>query len=454
MLGVRLRLLAVAALLFPAALRADDTHYQDFVMGGRAVGLGGAFTSLADDPSGLYYNPAGIADSYRSNLQVSTSLYGFERGSLEDRPILAVPGVGSLSVNFTDLVVVPASAGFLTSFGRKGEDGMPMQAYGVSVLIPSYRSSSASTADARRSYSQRVTDGELWSGVGYGIKPFPSLRFGLSAYYVLRTLSEREQATLQTTLADGQMRFQTLINDVSMVAGSVVIIAGAKFSLSPRWTVGASVQMPSFQVHGSTLLHSVSTYADPSGPPGQQTNFQNVDLSVPADARYAAGMRLGINHSVPHRYTFAFDLSGHLPVEYSLAQVSDSEARARLPFNPDITRHGVVNANVGAEVMVIREVSVAAGAYTNFSSAPTIEANPRTDQPPQVNLFGMTLALGYFGDYTLSRLGVVYSFGQGYDVIPNVGTDFQSQVQNLRNFSRARYFQSFFYIFVSSSFRY
>ena len=147
-------------------------------------------------------------------------------------------------------------------------------------------------------------------------------------------------------------------------------------------------------------------------------------------------------------------MSGHLPVAYTLAQVSDAETRARLPFNPDITRHAVVNANIGAEVMIVREVSVAAGAYTNFSSAPTIAANPRTDQPPQVDLFGMTLALGYFGEYTLSRLGVVYSFGQGYDVIPNIATDFQSQVQNLRSFSRAAYFQSFFYVFVSSSFRY
>ncbi|MEO1175145.1 MAG: UPF0164 family protein, partial [Myxococcota bacterium] len=58
----------VAVLLLAAPARGDDTHYQDFIVGGRAVGLGGAFTALADDPSGLFYNPAGIADIDETNL--------------------------------------------------------------------------------------------------------------------------------------------------------------------------------------------------------------------------------------------------------------------------------------------------------------------------------------------------------------------------------------------------
>ena len=49
---------------------ADDGHYQNFLVGERAAGMGGAFTAIANDPSGTYYNPAGLVDikSNASNL--------------------------------------------------------------------------------------------------------------------------------------------------------------------------------------------------------------------------------------------------------------------------------------------------------------------------------------------------------------------------------------------------
>lgn len=40
-------------------------------VGARAMGLGGAFTSVADDPSAVYWNPAGIARMEKSQLQFS-----------------------------------------------------------------------------------------------------------------------------------------------------------------------------------------------------------------------------------------------------------------------------------------------------------------------------------------------------------------------------------------------
>ena len=68
--------LALLALTLAGPARADDTHYHDYPIGGRAVGLGGAFVALASDPSGLYYNPAGIVDSRHHSVQISTNLYG------------------------------------------------------------------------------------------------------------------------------------------------------------------------------------------------------------------------------------------------------------------------------------------------------------------------------------------------------------------------------------------
>ena len=51
-------------ILFVApAVFADDLHYVNMLVGNRAAGLGGAYTAISDDPTGCYYNPAGIAFS-------------------------------------------------------------------------------------------------------------------------------------------------------------------------------------------------------------------------------------------------------------------------------------------------------------------------------------------------------------------------------------------------------
>ena len=52
---------------------AGEEHYTNIVVGERPAGLGGAYTAVADDSSGLYYNPAGVVYGAGKNLSVSTN---------------------------------------------------------------------------------------------------------------------------------------------------------------------------------------------------------------------------------------------------------------------------------------------------------------------------------------------------------------------------------------------
>ena len=45
---------------------ADIHHYNDLILGERASGMAGAYSAVADDPSGAYYNPAGLAYCQKS----------------------------------------------------------------------------------------------------------------------------------------------------------------------------------------------------------------------------------------------------------------------------------------------------------------------------------------------------------------------------------------------------
>jgi len=439
--------------------RADDTHYQDFLVGGRSIGLGGAFTSLGDDPASVYFNPAGLGDARGSNLQVSTSLYGFERGSIGGNLTLPVPGVEQRNIEFTDLVIIPASAGYIQSFGPLDAERHPYQAYGLSVLVPSYRSfkvnAGDSSATGENSYQRRVTDRELWSGAGYGRRISTALRLGVSAYYILRSVVDTEDVSVRERLADGSDKFQTVTNDIAFTNGSAVLIAGARYQASEALSLGIALQSPSVQLHSNASLRFSRAAADPSIAVGGEPTATFDALSpntAASETRYAPSLRAGASLSRKYKYTFSADVSYHAPVRYTLIAVDDAY-KARLPFTPEIDRRGVLNVNLGAEYLVIREVSIAGGVFTDFSSAPAIDPAPLADQPPRVNLLGFSAALGYFGTHTLSRVGMVYSFGTGYDVIPERG-DINRVLGVDQAFQRIAYSQSFFYIFVSSTFRY
>jgi hypothetical protein len=463
-------LLPVALAFASTTASADDTHYQDILVGGRSIALGGAFTSIADDPSGPYYNPAGLGDARSTNLQVSTSLYGFERGSIPNGLVSPVPGVDKLKLDFTDLIIIPASAGFVSTFGGKDADGNPYQAYGLSVIVPSYRSFTAgaaaqdpsqqtSTAGTQNTYDRRVTDRELWTGLGYGRRLSNEWRVGVSGYYILRSVTDREHVTVSQPL-DNNLgdKFQDVTDDISYINGSVVFIGGVRWTPLPRWAFGFSASTPSIPIHSQMNLSFSRASADPSATTGPVATIENLSITGGSRTAYSPTFRLGGSYSRPYRYTLSADVSYHMPTSYTLIEPMAADRarfdtfRSRLPFDPEVHRQGVINANVGAEFLIVREVSIGGGFFTDFSSARSVPASPIADQPPDVNLFGMSMAIGYFGSHTLSRLGIIYSYGTGHDVIPT--SDVNRVLSGEQTFKRVPYFQSFFYVFLSSTFRY
>ena len=482
-------LVFLSVLGWTTPLHAGDSRYQDFVIGARALGLGGAFTSIADDPSGLFYNPAGITEVEESNFQISTSLYGFERSAIgEGNFALPIPGSEDLESRFTDLIIVPASAGYVSTFGPKDARGRPKQAYAISLLVPSFRTFAARNPGGDLStgsggpllqqrdavYNRRATDREFWAGIGIAHRFLPQLHAGISIHYVLRSVVDNEDVAVNAVLEDGDgdpnnnaSVFRTAANDISFVNGKLVLVLGIKYKTERGWSLGLSFQAPSVPLHSNskiqfTAAESVPSCAslgiDCSGTPGLEvprSNFESEAVGGSSESPVAPTLRFGVSYGKPYRFTLSLDASYHIPIEYSLvkADALNAELLSRLPFNPRVERNGVVNLNAGAEYLIVREVSISGGMFSNFSSAPSISQNPVRDQQPDVDMKGATVALGYFGKHSMSRLGVLYSWGRGHDVIPATSEVDRVLAQG-QDFRRVDLFQSFFYVFVSSTFRY
>lgn len=71
-------LIIIVALCGAKSTQADEYHYTNILIGERAAGMGGAYTAISDDPSGLYYNPAGIVYAPSPNISASVNAYNLQ----------------------------------------------------------------------------------------------------------------------------------------------------------------------------------------------------------------------------------------------------------------------------------------------------------------------------------------------------------------------------------------
>lgn len=71
------------ALLFLAATPAFPAGFSIFSQGAKASGMGLAFTAVADDPSAVFYNPAGLGWQKHFSVQVGGSLLTKTEGEFE-----------------------------------------------------------------------------------------------------------------------------------------------------------------------------------------------------------------------------------------------------------------------------------------------------------------------------------------------------------------------------------
>ncbi len=454
----RISMLLVATAFVSATAKADDTHYQDFLVGGRAIGIGGAFTALSDDSSGAYYNPAGIVDSPTSNVSLSTSLYGFERGVIGSSGFGDTGVSTDLNTTATNLIVVPASAGSVQHLGAPGEDGRARHALALSVIVPSFRTSSpfaTSNSDpsstTRQTYRQNYSDRTLWAGVGYARRMSPHLRLGASAYYVLRSLNDSEQLA-NISSGDTLATFDTVTSNVGVSVSSLLFQVGAKYDLDTHWLLGVSLASPSIRIASSAEVQYVHAISDPTN--GVSTVQSLNPPGLRAESQLPARARIGVARHVDRVYTIAADVSGHLGTRYDLVTniPNDTNLAQLLPFPTSIHRSPIVNVNVGGEYHFAPDWAVAAGAYTDFSTAQRIPDAPRRVQSPDVDLYGLTGSLAWSTEHTENRLGASYSFGTGKTVTPS--SDIARLTQDTQSFVSQTYSQSFFYVFLASSFKY
>ena len=121
-------LLTLLLALTPAAKAGETGAVLKIGVGARAVGMGGAYTALADDETALYWNPAGLSDLSRRELSAMHA--EMTAGVRYDYAGFAQP---------TKLGTFGASAGYLSqgAMDARDENGHQTGSFGASDSVVS-----------------------------------------------------------------------------------------------------------------------------------------------------------------------------------------------------------------------------------------------------------------------------------------------------------------------------
>jgi len=117
--------IALFGLTAVTLVQADEYHYVNQVVGHRALGMGGAYTAISDDPSGLFYNPAGIVYAATNNVSASVNTYQVQKLTYPD----ALGGSADWERNSVQLLpnffgVVQPLGGFRVGFSSSVPDSV------------------------------------------------------------------------------------------------------------------------------------------------------------------------------------------------------------------------------------------------------------------------------------------------------------------------------------------
>ena len=224
---------AGAVFVLPVALRPDSYHNIQGFYGGRAAALGGAYAAVSDDPTGAYYNPAGLGFMDRDYVTVSASNYRSTSKAYEN---VFGPGQGYVRASESYL------PNFLGAFSRRRDStiGFSIVSQGSDNFDQGDQVAGPlglpSVSGYRNEYTEDNT--HILLGPGGGMKLGRGFSIGASLYYLYD--STRVTSSQLVMFNSGSYRRVT-VQDRRRTLGFEPVV-GAQYELGETVIVGLSVR--------------------------------------------------------------------------------------------------------------------------------------------------------------------------------------------------------------------
>lgn len=394
----RLLALATAALAAPAL--ADQYHYNNILIGDRASGMGGAYTAVSDDTSGLYYNPAGTAYIQTRNISGSVNAYHVTHTTYKDV-------ISGRDWERESTALVPNFFGIAQPLG-KGTLGF---SYVVTDAIKENQDQRFTGLDGDEdsltiNFNNKEFTYKL--GASYARRVSDSLSLGATLYLHMR---EHETVNnLLITFDDGSQPDWRYVQTQTDEWG-VEPVLGLMWTPVDRVSVGLSVRRPivfASDTYINLTCHPSTGSANATCPLGQI----NSTIQTSDDKRkYPWEIRAGIAWFPSNSLLLAADLT-------YFTQTKD-------PLG-DRTLEATWNLHLGMEYYFNTNWAMRAGLYTNRANTPSSRSDFDSDftSYEHVDLTGLSLSVTRFTRSSSLTAGFSYARGDGEaEVIPGTISD-------------------------------
>ena len=445
LLSAGLRLSSTVLLVYAPLVetaRADQFHYNNVLVGTRAVGMGGAFGGVADDASGLYYNPGGLAFALSNDIQGSanafyskTTTYKQTLGTTD----FDEKSSGSLTPFFGGLQKLDRYVeGMSVAFGVFYVDG-DLKDQDTTI---EHKEIGSTTID-RYHRTTNARAGTYFAGAAVGYRPLPNLGFGFGLTYhnADELVQEFQFAKQSVTLAGANSTtvpgWRTLSSNVRqhLAVYGVQPVFGVQTALPLGLTAGLTLKktLIATQSLESTSENNITTTTDAQNTNGASTTIKSpvanqVDIAETKSKKPVGSGpfegRLGLAWFANTRLLLALDIMYIAGV--SDADLSVDPAKVRAPY----AKQPVTNFALGSEFFVTPSLPLRLGVFTNKDARPKVATGVHdTDagqtcanldyykkycaQPDHIDYFGESLFIAWVQPNSQISAGVTMQQGTG-----------------------------------------
>jgi hypothetical protein len=408
----------------PASALGDVTIYdnaQSVPIGGRAAGMGGAYTALACDEGALHYNPASLSCAASSHLELAANAYVLQ--GLRNTGALG-PGGNIVATTYHSVPSIVGAVRILAE-GRSKTffDTYPRRlTFGFTVSVPRTVALKVEPPKPEdRNYAAYSIREDLTVGdVGLGYQFNKEVSIGVTLGAALRT-SERHASWLlvrdrSSACGSGACNpFLTYTEDRSSFAVGAHMKVAALVRPYRNLSFGLVLTAPSVHLYGVAKQSSTLTRAD-------GTDFAAVPLRLSGASQVGMPGRIAFGFAfVKRRYTFSGDVSVNIPQRVKLAYHMTATSIEGVPSPaspPDqiLTPDVQPNLNIGASVPFGKTKEVNIGFFTDISSVSKddVEKNGLS----RVDMFGSSLTLGLLGEQARAWIGLAAEIGHTTAKVP------------------------------------
>ncbi len=424
-------LIAAATSWTPSALALNFPtvydNYQNFTIGSRAAGMGGAYTALACDEASLHYNPASLACADTSHLELSANAYLIQ-GALAHGEL--GPGQDISAATFHSIPSIVGAVRIVSEGTERTRFATypGRLSFGFAVTVPSSVALKIDTTNpGQRNFASFSVRDDLTAGdVGLAYQINREVSVGASLGGVMRT-AEQDASWLVVRATNTPCPSGGCADYVSYDASRSYLAVGFRAKAGLLWrpiknfSFGLNVVTPTVHVYGSATETSTNATAGGGGyaaVPVRSSGSSQVGLPL----RVATGMAY-----VKKRYTFTGDLSVNFPrqvqVAYDMVAQRIAGTAPVAAVDRQINMTWQPNVNLGASIPFGPEKELNIGFFSDISSVSQQDVTQQGSA--RVHMAGGSMTLGLLGKQSRVWVGTSGEIGHATTSVPGKGFTYE-----------------------------